>query len=141
MPNSPADLLCFSLYAANHAMHRIYREQLDALGLTYPQYLVLLVLWDTDGIALGRIGASVALDSGTLTPLLKRMEKAGLVTRRRNPADERETLIHLTEAGRALQSAAADVPACILAATGLTLSQMQDLRDRIMRVTAQLDQA
>lgn len=96
--------LCFALYAASNAMTRLYRDKLEPLGLTYPQYLVLLVLWEQDGVAVKEIGRRLHLDSGTLTPMLKRMEQAGLLQRRRSRADERQVDIALTPAGEALKA-------------------------------------
>lgn len=96
--------LCFALYAASNAMTRLYRDKLEPLGLTYPQYLVLLVLWEQDGVAVKEIGQRLHLDSGTLTPMLKRMEQAGLIQRRRSSADERQVDIFLTPAGQALKA-------------------------------------
>lgn len=113
--------LCFSIYAANHAFNRVYKPLLDALGLTYPQYLVMVVLWETDGVTVGTIGERLFLESSTLTPLLKRLEGQGLVTRRRDRTDERQVRIDLTEAGRALRGRAASVPACVFEASGLDL--------------------
>ncbi|MFN3399036.1 MAG: MarR family winged helix-turn-helix transcriptional regulator [Ferrovibrio sp.] len=104
-PNLKLDnQLCFALYAASNAMTRLYRDKLEPLGLTYPQYLVMLVLWEQDGIAVKEIGQRLHLDSGTLTPMLKRMEQAGLVQRRRSKADERQVDIALTPAGQALKA-------------------------------------
>lgn len=122
-------------------MHRHYRALLEPLALTYPQYLVLLVLWQTDGQAVGQIGQAITLDSGTLTPLLKRMEKAGLLTRARNTADERQTLIALTTAGRAMQQRAAHIPSCLMVAAGLDLPAMADLRDQVNVVSTHLNGA
>jgi DNA-binding MarR family transcriptional regulator len=96
--------LCFALYAASNAMTRLYRDKLEPLGLTYPQYLVMLVLWEQDGMAVKEIGQRLHLDSGTLTPMLKRMEQSGLVQRRRNGADERQVDIFLTPAGQAMKA-------------------------------------
>jgi DNA-binding MarR family transcriptional regulator len=96
--------LCFALYAASNAMTRLYRDLLEPLGLTYPQYLVMLVLWEQDGMAVKEIGERLHLDSGTLTPMLKRMEQAGFLERRRNNADERQVDIFLTRAGEALKA-------------------------------------
>jgi len=109
------DQICFPLYAAARAIQHHYRPLLKALGITYPQYLVLLVLWETDGLSVSGIGGHLHLDSGTLTPLLKRMASAGLVERRRSTADERVVTIHLTEAGRALRARAEAVPAQLTA--------------------------
>jgi len=96
------ELLCFAVYSANNAFNRAYRPMLDRLGLTYPQYLVLVTLGDRDGQSVGEIGERLFLESNTLTPLLKRLEVAGLVERRRDPADERQVRVRLTERGRAL---------------------------------------
>ncbi len=105
-----ANQLCFPIYAAANAIQKAYRPHLAPLGLTYPQYLVMLVLWEADGVSLGDIGRRLHLDSGTLTPLLKRLESAGLVTRRRSHEDERVVLIALTEKGRALKARAEPIP-------------------------------
>lgn len=95
--------LCFALYAASNAMTRLYRDRLEPLGLTYPQYLVMLVLWEQDELTVSAIGNRLHLDSGTLTPMLKRMEQAGLVARRRSKDDERQVAVSLTSRGQALQ--------------------------------------
>lgn len=105
--------LCFALYAAQRAMTRRYRPVLEPLGLTYPQYLVLLALWERDGVRVRDLGERLFLDSGTLTPLLKRLQARGLVDRRRDPADERVVRVHLTEQGRALRSEVACVPEAV----------------------------
>ncbi len=109
--------LCFALYAASNAMTRLYRDRLEPLGLTYPQYLVLLVLWEGDNLTVSQLGERLYLDSGTLTPLLKRMETAGHIARRRDPADERQVRISLTPAGQALKADVAEMHkglACLL---------------------------
>lgn len=98
------DQICFALYATSHRMTKLYRPYLSRMGLTYPQYLVLLVLWEADGLTLKEIGRRLYLDSGTLTPLLKRLERNGHVRRARSTTDEREVHVHLTDAGRALQA-------------------------------------
>jgi DNA-binding MarR family transcriptional regulator len=105
--------LCFALYAASLAMTRLYKPFLDTLGLTYPQYLVMLVLWEGDGRSVSDIGMRLALDSGTLTPLLKRLQAAGWISRTRSAQDERRVDIHLTGAGAALREQALAVPAAI----------------------------
>ena len=130
--------LCFALYSASLAMTKLYKPLLEELGLTYPQYLVMLVLWEGDGLMVSELGQRLSLDSGTLTPLLKRLEASGLISRLRDVADERRVHIHLTAAGRRLKAKAARVPACILAASqcsipeivGLT-TQVRKLRDRL----------
>ncbi len=137
---TPADMICHAVYAANHALGRTYRTLLDPLGLTYPQYLVMVVLWAADEPRrVKSIGDELDLDSGTLTPLLKRLEAAGLLRRRRNPADERETLVELTEAGAALRVRAAHVPAAIQAATGLDAAALAALRDQMAALRDRLD--
>src|SRR5882762_7888585 len=98
--------ICFAVYSAAHAFNRIYKPLLDRLGLTYPRYLVMLVLWERDGVAVKEIGERLYLDSGTLTPLLKRLEQAGLVKRTRSTADERQVLISLTTQGESLKDKA-----------------------------------
>lgn len=132
-------MLCFSLYAASHAMNRIYKPLLEPLGLTYPQYLVLVALWRQDGRSVKELGQALQLDSGTLTPLLKRLEQAGHVTRTRDPADERRVRVNLTGAGRALQADARSVPEQVAAATGCgheslgrLTEELQDLRARLV---------
>jgi DNA-binding MarR family transcriptional regulator len=127
-------MLCFSLYSAGHAFTQLYRPLLDKLGLTYPQYLVMVTLWNLDGQNVKELGRTLFLDSSTLTPLLKRLETAGLITRTRNPKDEREVLLHLTEAGRVLKSQAANIMRCVEDALGLdaeTISAIKASVDRI----------
>ena len=115
------DQLCYAIYSTGLAIQRVYKPLLDELGLTYPQYLVMAVLWEKDDVTVGAIGERLFLESSTLTPLLKRMEKLGLVTRSRDPKDERQVRVGLTPAGRALRTKAAGVPACIFEASGLDL--------------------
>ncbi len=130
--------LCFALYSASLAMTKLYKPLLDELGLTYPQYLVMLVLWEGDGLMVSELGQRLSLDSGTLTPLLKRLEGLGLVSRLRDVSDERRVHIHLTAAGRRLKARAAKVPGCVLAASQCSLAelvqltrQVRNLRDRL----------
>ena len=111
--------LCFALYAASRAMTRAYGPLLERLGLTYPQYLVMLVLWDGDGVSIKALGERLELDSGTLTPLAKRLEADGLIRRRRSADDERVVELHLTAAGRALKAKAKDVPVKLACLAGL----------------------
>ena len=125
------DLLCFSLYAANNAMNRLYVPLLEPLNLTYAQYVVLVVLWEADGLPVKQIGEKLGLETNTLTPLLKRMESAGLVKRRRNPADERQVIVSLTSAGQTLQARTAHIPACIAEATEMKLAHVVDLRSTL----------
>lgn len=138
MALTPADMLCFSLYSAQHAMQAAYKPLLDPLGLTYPQYLVLLALWAEDGQNVGRLGAQLALETNTLTPLLKRLETAGLIARQRDPGDERQVRVTLTPQGRAMEARAAAVPRGFLAATGLTLDEALTLRESLKILRARL---
>ncbi len=130
--------LCFALYSASLAMTKVYKPLLQDLGLTYPQYLVMLVLWEKDGLMVTEIGQRLSLDSGTLTPLLKRLEALGLVSRIRDVQDERRVHITLTAAGRKLRARAAKIPGCILSAAQCSLSdviqltrQVRELRERL----------
>jgi len=113
--------LCFALYSASLAMTKLYKPLLEPLGLTYPQYLAMLVLWERDGLTVSELGQRLQLDSGTLTPLLKRLEASGLVQRLRDTADERRVLLRLTAAGRALKARAAKVPPQVACAAGCSL--------------------
>jgi len=130
--------LCFALYSASLAMTKLYKPLLDELGITYPQYLVLLVLWERDGITVSELGERLSLDSGTLTPLLKRLETAGLVSRLRDTQDERRVLVRLSAAGRELKQRAARIPGCVLKASQCSVAeamalthQIQTLRNRL----------
>lgn len=135
------DQLCFSIYAASHAFTRFYKPLLGPLGLTYPQYLVLLALWQTDGLPLKAIGERLALDSGTLTPLLRRMEDQGLVTRTRDAADERLVRIHLTAKAKRLESKAAAFPQQIGAAASCSAAELNALRKLVFALRDDLDAA
>jgi DNA-binding MarR family transcriptional regulator len=126
--------LCFALYSASLAMTRTYKPLLEPLGLTYPQYLVMLSLWEADGLSVGAVGERLGLDSGTLTPLLKRLEAAGLVQRLRDAADERRVLLQLTPAGRQLKARAASVPLSLAEATGCSLDEVARLTQRLKRL-------
>jgi MarR family transcriptional regulator, organic hydroperoxide resistance regulator len=119
--------LCFALYSSSLVMTKLYKPVLGALGLTYPQYLVLLVLWESDAIGVGDLGERLYLDSGTLTPLLKRMEAAGLLKRERAAADERRVIVSLSAAGRALRRRCERVPIEVACATGCKLSELTEL--------------
>ncbi len=133
--------LCFLLYATTRALTQAYVPMLEPLGLTYPQYLVMLVLWEEDGITLGRIGERLHLDSGTLTPLLKRMETAGLVARARSREDERAVTITLTAAGRKLRARASGVPNQMFCRTGLTTDGVDRLAADLRTLLESLHQA
>ena len=147
-PPSPPELLldnqlCFALYSASLAMTKLYKPLLDTLGLTYPQYLVMLALWERDGLTVSELGERLFLDSGTLTPLLKRLESAGLLVRLRDVQDERRVRITLTGQGRALRDGAQPIPHCVLARTqctpadiGALTAQLHALRDRLVQPQA-----
>jgi len=133
--------ICFSLHAASRAFGSVYRVALRDLGLTYPQYLVMLVLWEHGELPVKQIGEYLRLDSGTLSPLLKRLESAGLVRRERSPQDERSVTVAPTADGSALREQALQVPRRIMAATGLPLADIMALRALLDRVTGALDAA
>ena len=133
--------LCFALYAASLAMTKLYKSLLDPLGLTYPQYLVMLVLWQDNGLMVRQLGERLALDSGTLTPLLKRLESAGLVLRLRDTTDERRVVVQLTSSGRALRARAGRVPAAVALATGCELSEITSLTARLQVLRLQLTES
>lgn len=142
---NPAQLLdnqlCFALYSASLAMTKLYKPLLDALDLTYPQYLVLLVLWESDDVSVSRLGERLNLDSGTLTPLLKRMETAGLLTRQRSSEDERRVHVQLSPAGKAMQQRATHVPGCVMAHSGMTLGELMPLTQQIKTLRTGLQSA
>ena len=134
--------LCFAVYSTAHAFNRVYKPLLDRLGLTYPQYLVMLVLWERDDLPVKDIGERLFLDSGTLTPLLKRLEAAGLIKRTRSTHDERQVLIALTSQGQALRDKAKMLPEAILAASACSIGELSALkndmialRDRLLAMT------
>ncbi|NPC58859.1 MarR family winged helix-turn-helix transcriptional regulator [Caenimonas soli] len=130
--------LCFALYSASLAMTKLYKPLLDELGLTYPQYLTLLVLWERDGLTVSELGERLSLDSGTLTPLLKRLEAAGLIARIRAVEDERRVHITLTAAGRKLKSRAQKIPGCILAASQCSIPELVQLTRQIQGLRQRL---
>ncbi|MDN5569112.1 MAG: MarR family transcriptional regulator [Paracoccus sp. (in: a-proteobacteria)] len=127
-------MLCFDVYAVNLAFGRIYKPLLDPLGLTYPQYLVLLSLWGQDAQSVGQIGAGLGLDSSTLTPLIKRIEATGFVVRARDPLDERRVIVSLTDQGRALRSQSAHIHSCVAEATGLSMAELSQLQSMVRRL-------
>ncbi|MFC3533750.1 MarR family winged helix-turn-helix transcriptional regulator [Vogesella facilis] len=128
--------LCFALYAASRAMTQAYQPLLAPLGLTYPQYLAMLVLWENDDISMKQLGERLQLDSGTLTPLLKRLESAGLLQRRRSSSDERSVVIRLTAAGKQLEEQAATIPGTLSCRFGDVGSERSaQLRDTLQQLT------
>jgi len=135
------DFLCFAVYSAGHAFNRLYRPLLDALGLTYPQYLAMVALWEADGITVGDLGRRLGLESSTLTPLLKRLQAMAFVTRERDPEDERQVRIRLTDKGRALEGPACAVPAALTAASGIGPEDYATIRAGLETLRAALDRA
>jgi DNA-binding MarR family transcriptional regulator len=133
--------LCFALYSSSLAMTRIYKPLLAPLGLTYPQYLVMLVLWEADGLSVSQLGQRLSLDSGTLTPLLKRLETLGHIERQRARDDERRVDIFLTPAGRALRAQALDIPSQLAGASACDLDELTALTRRLHELRGQLNAA
>lgn len=130
--------LCFSLYAASIAMSRVYKPMLDKVGITYPQYLVLHALWDADDRTIGALADRLALESSTITPLVKRLEAAGFVTRARDPDDERHVRVRLTEKGDTLRGESACIGEAVLERTGLSLDQAMGLTGQMHDLRASL---
>lgn len=128
------DQLCFAIHSASMAIQRLYKPMLDEMGLTYPQYLVLNVLWREDGQTVGAIAAQLALESSTLTPLLKRLEAAGLLVRRRNPQNERQVLIALTDRGRDIRNGAGCLGQSLLAASGQEAADLARLNREMVEL-------
>ena len=130
--------LCFALYSTSLAMTKIYKPLLAPLGLTYPQYLAMLVLWEQDGVMVSELGERLYLDSGTLTPLLKRLEASGLIARLRDVADERRVHVTLTAAGRKLKGKASAIPECVVSAAGCSLADLTSLTRQVQALRQQL---
>lgn len=141
--NTPSLLLdqqfCFALYAASRAVTAAYRPLLEEMGLTYPQYVTMLVLWEQDGLTVRELGRRLQLDSGTLTPLLKRLQQSGLVSRERRRSDEREVEIRLTPQGRALHAQAERIPACLATRLRIGPEDMRRLRDELKQLAATIN--
>ncbi len=130
--------LCFALYSANNAMGQLYRPLLAELGLTYPQYLVMLALWERDALSVGELGKSLVLESNTLTPLLKRMEAADFVMRNRDKDDERVVIVSLTDKGRQLEEKAHDIGICVIRKAEDDAVDLLALRDQIFELADRL---
>ena len=130
--------LCFALYSTSLAMTKVYKPLLDELGLTYPQYLAMLVLWERDGLMVSELGERLYLDSGTLTPLLKRLEASGFISRVRDEKDERRVNITLTSTGRKLKTRAAKIPGCILSASQCALPELAALTNQVQGLRQRL---
>jgi DNA-binding MarR family transcriptional regulator len=135
------DMLCFAVHSAGFAFNRVYRKPLSRLGLTYPQFLVLASLWGEDSVAVGALGEKLALDTSTLTPLLKRLERMGLLTRRRAQEDERRVIVGLTDKGSALRAEAGEIARCIFAAADLEPEAFVKLKRDIQTLRVNLERA
>ena len=133
--------ICFAVYSTAHAFNRFYKPLLDKLGLTYPQYLVMMVLWERDGVPVKDIGEKLFLDSGTLTPLLKRMETADLIKRTRSTEDERQVLIALTPHGHALREKARAVPEAMLASSACSVGELFEMKNELVALRDRLNAA
>lgn len=133
--------ICFAVYSTAHAFNRAYKPLLDTLGLTYPQYLVMLVLWERDDVPVKDIGERLFLDSGTLTPLLKRLEAAELIRRTRSTEDERQVLVALTPQGHALREKAKTVPLGILAASACSVAELTSMKNELTALRDKLNAA
>lgn len=138
-PLSLDSQLCFALYSANLAMHKLYRQLLTQLNITYPQYLVMLVLWERDDVTVSDIGERLFLDSATLTPLLKRLEAAGLVLRQRSRQDERQVVVTLTSQGRALREKALNIPEAVFCAAECDVATLEDMKTQLNRLRDNLN--
>jgi DNA-binding MarR family transcriptional regulator len=132
------DFICFAIYSANHALNRVYKPLLDAVGLTYTQYIAMISLWQQDDQTVGSLGEKLFLESSTLTPVLKRLEGLGLIARTRDKSDERQVRVQLTAAGRALQEQARTIPPCILEASGLEAEDLTRLKAEIATLRSSL---
>ena len=141
MPLLLSNQLCFAVYSTAHAFNRFYKPLLERLGLTYPQYLVMMVLWEEDGMAVKEIGERLFLDSGTLTPLLKRIEAAGLIRRTRSTEDERQVIVALTPQGEALKDKARSLPLSILAASQCSVAELAALKKEVEQLRDKLNAA
>lgn len=130
--------LCFALYSTSLLMTKVYKPLLQALGLTYPQYLAMMVLWERDGLTVGEISQRLLTDPGSLTPLLKRLEGEGLISRTRSSEDERVVHLHLTERGRELHERARGIPQCIITASGQSIDQLRALKTELQALRSQL---
>src|SRR6267142_4128351 len=131
--------LCFAIYSTAHSVNRVYKPLLDELGLTYPQYLVMVVLWEQDDQTVGSLGEKLFLESSTLTPLLKRLEALGQVKRNRDQVDERQVRVRLTDKGRAMREKAREIPDCILEASGLEIDDLRRLQGELVALRTALE--
>ena len=132
---------CFALHSTSLMMTKVYKPMLQAIGLTYPQYLAMMVLWEKDGLTVGESSTRLLTDPGSLTPLLKRLEGEGLLSRTRSREDERVVIVELTSQGRALQDKAQSIPQCILGASGFSLERLQSLQAELQALRSHLQES
>jgi len=138
LPTKADEMFCFAVYSASHMINRAYAPMLKDLGLTYPQYITLTMLWEQDAQTVGALSKRLNMDSNTLTPLLKRLEKLGHLTRARDPKDERRVIVRLTRSGRALQNHAPEIVRCMVEATGMTPAELDELVNTLGALSAAL---
>ncbi|WP_406644416.1 MarR family transcriptional regulator [Aliisedimentitalea scapharcae] len=138
LPEYADDMFCFATYNAAHVINRAYTPLLKPLGLTYPQYITLTLLWETDGQSVGQLAKQLMMESSTLTPLIKRLESLGHVSRHRGLRDERQVFVRLTQSGRELKHHAADITACMIAGTGMKIGDLQSLVFGLRKLTQNL---
>ncbi|MEM7210876.1 MAG: MarR family transcriptional regulator [Pseudomonadota bacterium] len=141
LPTHANEMFCHAVYTASHVINRAYAPHLKPLGLTYPQYITLTLLWATDGQKVGDLAQQLRMESSTLTPLLKRLEAQGLVERRRSPKDERQVQVHLTDEGAALKNKAPEITACMVADTGLSIAELDQMTNLLGRLSESLSNA
>ncbi len=140
IPTRADDLFCHAVYAAWHVINRAYKRHLAPLGLTYPQYITLTLLWERDARRVSALASALEMETSTLTPLLKRLEKLGHVSRNRATEDERQVIVTLTDSGRALRTEANDITACMIADTGLSMADLTAMMTALTRLRAGLQQ-
>ncbi|MGB0507395.1 MAG: MarR family winged helix-turn-helix transcriptional regulator [Pikeienuella sp.] len=138
LPETADEMFCFAVYKAGHAINRAYAPLLKTLGLTYPQYITLTLLWQVDGQKVGELSRKLGMESSTVTPLLKRLEKLGHIERRRDTADERKVMVFLSEQGRALSTKASEITRCMVEQTGMEASDLDELVDNLSILSANL---
>lgn len=141
LPDTLDEMHCFAIYAAWHEMNRSYSPMLRPFGLTYPQYITLTALWETDDVSVGALTAKLGVETNTLTPLLKRLETQGHVTRHRSTTDERKVFVRLTDQGRALQAHARHITGCLVQASGMPMDDLQALISKLQQLRHNLTQA
>ncbi|MEM7169019.1 MAG: MarR family transcriptional regulator [Pseudomonadota bacterium] len=140
LPEKANEMFCFAVYGATHAINRAYAPLLKPWGLTYPQYITLTLLWEHDGQGVGEIAGQLGMESSTLTPLLKRLEKLGHVERRRGDEDERQVFVHLTKSGRSLQKAAQHITKCLVESTGLEPRILEGIVEQLTQLRTNLEE-